>query len=242
MSKGGGKTQTAQQETTPWIAAQPHLLNIMGRGQQLSMGSGITAANPWMSRIASRASAGSPVVDAAQDQAMNTLSGGYLNPFASGAMSDAMDMAKAKIGAQFSGDNSGSSAYKEWLGRGITNAAMPFASQMFENERGRQMQAAGMAPGLANQDYTDLGQGLQVAQMRDQDPWNQLFNYQKAVAGSAAGTGSSTTQQPYSTNPIGGALGGGIGGAALAKALPSLGLSTPWGFAIGAGLGLLGSR
>jgi hypothetical protein len=234
MSKGGGKTQEVKQDNSPWIHAQPHLMDIMGRGQQLSMGSGISPqTSSFMDRISGRAMAGSPLVDAASAQTQKTIDGGFLNPYASGAMGDAMDMARSKINAQFAGDNNASSAHKEWLGRGITQASLPFASQLFENERGRQMQASAMAPTLANQDFADLGQGLQMGQMRDAAAWNQLFNYQKAVAGSQAGTGSSVTQQPIHSNPWGSAAGGAMAGYAIGG---------PWGAAIGGGLGLLGGR
>jgi hypothetical protein len=135
-----------------------------------------------------------PLAAQAQSHLSKTLSGGFSNPFLSGAMGDAMDMARSKINSQFAGDNSGSSAHKEWLGRGITAAGLPFAQQSFENERARQMQAAGMAPGMAMPDLARLGTGLQVSQGRDQAPWDQLARYQQAISG--YGGGNSTTQQP----------------------------------------------
>ena len=63
-------------------------------------------------------------------------------------------------------------------------------------------------------------------------PQQQLQTYLSGVPGMG---GSTTSQQtPTSSNPLGGAL----GGAALGAAIPALG---PYGWAIGAGLGLLGS-
>lgn len=239
MSKGGGKTQEVKQDNSPWVGAQPYLRDLFGRAQAQSQGTGISPQTQNVQGlIYNRALAGSPLNAAAGNQVQKTLEGGYTNPFASGALGDAMDMAKSKINAQFSGDNYGNSAHQEWLGRGITSAAMPFASQMFENERGRQLGAAQLAPAIAGQDFSDLGQGLSVSRMADDAPWNQLLRYQQAISG--AGGGSSVTQQPYSAgNPIGSMLGGALGGHALAGAL---GFAGPWGALAGAGLGLLGSR
>jgi hypothetical protein len=196
MSKGGGKTQTVNQ--APWAGAQPGWMDVFKRAGTLSQGSGISpTTNNLGTQFINESQQTPKIMGQAESQLGKTLTGGYLNPYTSGAMGDAMDMAKSKINAQFGGDNFGNSAHQEWLGRGITAAGLPFAQQAFESERGRQMQAAGMAPELGMADLSRLGQGLQVSQQFDNDSWNQLQKYGSLLG--AAG-GGQTTQPLYSNS------------------------------------------
>jgi hypothetical protein len=118
----------------------------------------------------------------------------------------------------------------------------------------RQFGVAGLAPGLANQDYVDInalqGVGGQVEdlagrQMEDQAarwdfnqnaPQINLDNYLQRlgmVAGGAGNTTNATT--PTYRNRTAGALGGAMGGAQLGSTFG------PWGTGIGAiAGGLLG--
>jgi hypothetical protein len=70
-------------------------------------------------------------------------------------------------------------------------------------------------------------------------PWDNLFNYQRAIAGSGAtgGTTSTSGQSPYYTNPMASALGMASGGLGLYNGLTSAGLLS----GAGAGLGTLGA-
>lgn len=213
---GGGKTETVQ-NSAPWGPSQSNMIDVFNKGsdqyyrnygnggvsQQLGQGLDLQQQRGLM---------GSPLTQSAQQMTQNTLNGNYLNPYTSGAMGDAMNMTRASINGQFKGDNNGNSAHQEWLGRGLLNASMPFANQSYEAERGRQMQAAGMAPGLANNDYTDIGNVLASAQTRDAAPWNNLFNYQKSVQ---SGGGDSLNQQPYYQNQLGNAMGLGMAGMGM---------------------------
>ena len=114
------------------------------------------------------------------------------------------------------------------------------------------MQALGMSPGIAAQDYADIaalqGVGAQKemkgqqyitdAMQRFGAPADQLRNYINMITGAGGMGGTMTSQQPiYGGSPLIGAAGGALTGAGLAS---SLGWSTPWGAAIGGGLGLLG--
>jgi hypothetical protein len=195
MSKGGGKTQTVNQ--APWAGAQPGWMDVFKRAGTLSQGTGISpTTNNLGTQFINESQQTPKIMGQAESQLGKTLTGGYLNPYTSGAMGDAMDMAKSKINAQFGGDNFGNSAHQEWLGRGITAAGLPFAQQAFESERGRQMQAAGMAPQLAGAEVDRLGAGLQVSQGIDDAPWNQLQRFQQSLMGYGGGQ----TQQPLHSN------------------------------------------
>ena len=244
MSKGAGKAQTVTQNNDPWKGVQPYLTDLFGRAQTQSQGTGVSPTTLGLQNQLINESRSDAVAEQGQDHIQQTLAGGFSNPYTSGAMGDAMDMARSKINAQFSGDNFGNSAHQEWLGRGITAAGLPFANQAFENERGRQMQAANMAPNMAGQELARLGVGLEASQMADDSPWRQLQRYQQALSGHGGGT--STTRQPMYENKALNALGGGLAGYGALSALGTttmLPLSAPmWGAGAGALLGLLSDK
>jgi hypothetical protein len=203
MSKGGGKTVETRQDTSPWAAQQPYLQNLFSRAEGLYGRPTVAAQSPFTQQaIQARAAEAGPnsLTGQAQNQFSKTLAGDYLNPYAQGALGDVMDMTRSKINSQFQGDSYGNSAHQEWLGRGLMSAGAPFASQLYENERGRQMGAAQMAPGIAN---AGLGQLQQAGAMQDQyqqrltdSPWDALQRYQGATAGNYGGQQRGT--EPYS--------------------------------------------
>jgi len=161
------------------------------------------------SALMARGLAGSPVNTAAQDLATKTIQGDYLNsnPFASGTVQDAMNMARTQINSQFGPfSNYGSSGQQEWLGRGLMNAALPYLSQNYENERGRQYAAMAQAPALSGTDYQDLS-ALQSAAFM---PWNWNNQYTSNIQALSGFGGNVNTQQPYFSNPYSGAIGGAL--------------------------------
>ena len=233
---GGGKpagNTTTVQSNEPWAGVQPYLSNLFGKGTDLLNGSAPQSIPTLQAQQMQyqRGLMGSPLNQAAQQQNLATIRGDYTDLSKNPAAQSAMDAARSQINSQFSGDNYGNSAHQEWLGRGLMSAASPF----YESERQRQMAATALAPSLANQDYTDIGQVGAVGQQLTNAPWDQLQRYQ-GLLGSAGGYGTSTTQQPYFNNGLG-ALG--VGGGALGGFL----LGGPAGALMGASLGgLLGGR
>lgn len=218
-SKG---TTTTTQNSQPWAAVQPYMRDVFSRGQSLY---NQNFTSPYTTQaqtgIADRAMDGSPLVNQAQNQALSTIRGDYLdpysNPYFGGALNQTLGDVQSRINSQFRGDNFGSSAHQEWLGRGLTNAAMPMLSQFYNTERGNQMNAMGMAPGLANQDYTDLDRLLGVGQMQEDDPWKDLMRYQGAISGFGNLGGTTTTEQPYFQNNTANTLGTLTNAALLGK-------------------------
>jgi len=209
-SKQAGTTNTIQQ-ADPWSGAQPYLLRGFGAADNL-LGNNSQSLSEAALRL--RGLGGSPVTGAAQDLATSTMRGDYLNanPFQSGTVQDAMNMAKTQINSQFGPfGNYGSSGHQEWLGRGLMNASLPYLSQNYENERGRQYAAMSQAPALAGMDYQDIA----ALQQADFMPWDFLGRYQGIVSGLNPGGGTTSTQTPYFSNPYSGA----IGGAMLANQL-----------------------
>lgn len=242
-SEPAGTTQTIQ-KADPWAGVQPYMLDIFQRGQALSnRPNALASQSPETLQAqnlqAQRAMQGSPLIPAAQQQAMDTISGKYTDLASNPAAQSAMNAARSQINGQFSGDNYGNSAHQEWLTKGLMSAAAPF----YESERTRQMQATAAAPAMAAADYSDIGQLGAVGAAKDaraqqvQDfPWQNLFNFQRAVAGSGATGGTTTSEQPYFNNPMGNALGLGLGAAGLYSMLGSGAAAASPSLLAGAGL------
>lgn len=136
----------------------------------------------------------------------------------------------------------------------LSQAGLEMNNSNFQNERARQLQAAGMIPGMAQAGYANsqallgIGDAQQALDQGGLDvSYQNWLNQQNApyqsldVMGNAIrstmGAGGTTTQtgpNPYQRNSTAGALGGALSGAAAGS------MFGPWGTAIGGGLGLLG--
>lgn len=258
---GGGETVSTNtiQNSDPWSGVQPYMTDIFTRGQNLAnrgqyagplLANQSYATQVAMNRGGARAATGSPLIPAAQNQNLATVRGDYLNLGANPAVKSAMDSAKTQINSQFQGDNYGNSAHQEWLSKGLLGAAAPF----YQQERGFQQQAIGQAPALAEQDYADISKLASIGAAQDaraqaevdaqrqayNAPWENLFNYQRAIAGSGAtgGTTSTSGQQPFYSNPVATGLGLASGGLGLYNGMTSAGLLSGAGAgAAAAGMG-----
>jgi len=133
-----------------------------------------------------RALGGSPLVDAAQTMVQNTASGDYLadgNPYLQSAIQNATQpvmeqfnediMPKIQSGFSDAGRyGSGLQARaQERAGQTALDQASKIASNMayqnYSDERGNQLSAAQLAPGLASQDYLDVAQLADVGATRE---------------------------------------------------------------------------
>lgn len=118
------------------------------------------------------------------------------------------------------------------LAQKLTGTAGQLAYQNYADERARQQQATFGAPAMAEADYADINKQLAAGQLgegyqntalqadmakynyQQQLPQQQLTNYLNQAYGFPAGK-TSTTQQPYFTNPTATALGTGLLGVQL---------------------------
>ena len=222
-----------------------------------------------LNRLETRAMMGNPLVGQAGDFLSGAIGGNFLNPAANMLMSTAqgdflnsnpyleesLAPVRDQVTSQF--------ARAGRLGSGANTAAMtralaPVYAQNFARERANQLNAqraignlaqqdfanrrsaAAMAPGLAAQDYSDIGQLLSAGQARDRkaaealaseiqrfnflenEPAQRLSNYITQLRG---GTVGSTRTAPIYGDPLGSTLGniGQAGQAAyfFSKAFPS---------------------
>jgi len=211
-----------------------------------------------------RATMGNPLVPAAQQQALNTMQGGFLggNPFFEGAFRGATQAAQTQYqdATQTALSNAsragryGSGAMGTALDRAggvfanaLTNTAGQLAYQNYDTERGRQQAMIGAAPGLAAADYSDINQLLQTGQAAE--------GYQEAAMADAVNRFNFAQQAPYmklqsylsgaygapsgmqQTTPVYRNQFGNILGGAIAGAALGSGAPGPYGAGAGAAIG-----
>jgi len=177
-----------------------------------------------------RALAGSPVTQSAQGMVGDTLSGDYLsnqNPYFQQAVDAAtrpmidswqQDILPGIQSGVSAKGRYGSGAQEnmqrragESIARQVGDVSGSMASKMYGDERTKQLQAATLAPALANQDYTDINalknvgqerEGMAGAELQDQisryqaeqnAPKDALANYMALIKGGYGAQGTQTT-------------------------------------------------
>jgi len=175
---------------------QPYLTYGLQQAQQAYQGGGpqyyggqtyvspTTTTQTGLQALEARASLGNPLLQAAQNQVQNTVSGNFLsgNPFFQGAFQPAAQAAQSQF-QQTLGDIASKSSLAGRYGSGamgslqdratgafgqqLANTAGQLAYQNYEAERQRQQQALGMAPSMASADYQDIQNMLQAGQIRE---------------------------------------------------------------------------
>jgi hypothetical protein len=185
-------TTTSQIDPT----IQPYLGYGLQQAQQLYQGGGpqyyggqtyvspSTTTQTGLQALEARASLGNPLLQSAQNQVQNTVSGDFLsgNPFFQGAFQPAAQAAQTQF-QQTLGDIASKSSLAGRYGSGamgnlqdratgqfgqtLANTAGQLAYQNYEAERQRQQQALGMAPAMAGADYQDIQAMLQAGQAQE---------------------------------------------------------------------------
>ena len=235
-SSGGGTTSTTT-EVKPYAPAEPALNQILSEAGTI-YGQGPSAAGyvaPTTQTLQGLA-AQETMANAANQQILNTIQGQYTNPFLSPLIANAATDVYSNVAGQFSGAGRtptsplAQSAVVSQLGK----QALPLAFQQLERERNRQLQTARAVPSL-----TAVGGALEDIQAQQQlAPQMALDQYAQNVLPIASGWGTNVGQQQMpAQNPVTMAAGGALMGGSMAS---MLGMSTPWGAAIGGGMGLLG--
>lgn len=192
-----------------------------------------------------RALSGSPVTSSAQNYDTNLFSGNYLsagNPYFQNMVGQVGQSIMPQIQSNFAlNGRTGSGAEANAFADALTREAGQLAFQNYGQERGLQNQALWTAPTLANQDYQDIsalgdvGSQLQNLQQgyinadinrftqTQQLPYQQLAQYSSLI-GNPVMPGTTSTQQPFFTNPLGSAMQFGLGSLGIANGLNNLGL------------------
>lgn len=217
-----------------------------------------------------RALAGSPLTASAQQTTQDIIEGRGVNPFLAGAVQSAItpiqeqftgqvlpDIRSAFTSVGRSGGGREEAALQNAItgfGRGVGEIGGQLAFQSAEQEAQRQLQATGLAPALASQDFVDINallgvgqtfEAQQAAQLQEdlarfqfeqQAPGASLNDLINQLTGATAGLGTTSISQPGVAQPssfltgAGGALSGAAAGSTFG----------PVGAVVGGGLGLLG--
>jgi hypothetical protein len=266
VNKGpSGETTT---KTEPWDPQQKRLKYGFQEARNLYdlgpysyyPGSTVAGFSPEqigaMEAQSARATYGSPVTAAAQQNATDTLSGAFLgsdNPYRQHMVDNIVGDVSSAVNSQFSGAGRyGSGAHQGVLADQLSKNIGAMDYQRYGDERTNQLRTQAFAPSLAAQDYQDISALGQVGQQRQQQaqaelgdevqrfsfeqgaPYDSLQRYMQMINGSYG----STTSQPYYSNTGAGILGGALSGAQIGGAIPGAGA---WGAGLGAiGGGLLG--
>lgn len=128
-----------------------------------------------------RALQGSYTVDNAESQLNDVISGGNTNPYLDAMYDQAAGKVAGSVNSNFAqAGRYGSGAHTGALTEGLGNMATNLYGGAYEADRGRQMQAIGMAPEFAQQDYQDAGQVMNAGQiLQDQQQQNLDYGYEQ---------------------------------------------------------------
>ena len=150
-----------------------------------------TTTQTGLQALEARASLGNPLLQSAQNQLQNTVSGNFLggNPFFQGAFQPAAQAAETQF-KQTLGDISSKASLAGRYGSGamgqlqdratgafgqqLANTAGQLAYQNYADERNRQQQATMAAPAMSSADYQDIQNMLQAGQIREGYQGQQL--------------------------------------------------------------------
>jgi len=249
MFRQGGPQQFQGDTVVPFSDQTNSALNMLTNVVPFS-----DQTNSALNMLTNRAQQGSPVDAAAQQNITETLSGSLFddpNSRLFQQFDNAADRTRTRLSSEFAGS-----------GRDLS-AALPARSEelqtlmsnIFGQERNRQIQAAGMSPAISGTDFRDIsalanaggtieGQAGAIQQDRlnrfnfeQQRPEQNLNQFLSRIGAGAPLLGQSVTSPVSGGSPILGGLGGAGLGASLGSALA---LSNPWTAALAGVGGLAG--
>ena len=255
FKSGGGQTSTST--TEPWPAQQESLKrgfleaeqNVLDRPLDYFPESTVIPFAPEttaaLGATTTRALRGSPLLGGAQEYTGDVLAGRYAdprnNPYLAGVSDAVLSEVIPAVSSTFgrAGRTGGSPLELEAVGRGVSRGMAPTLAREYGRERGAMEAAAGRAPGLAREDYTDIGQLARVGAVREgkageglsdqlarwnfaqSEPTNRIAQFMSLVQGNYGGTSTASTRTE--SNPLATILGAGLGLAGMAGGFPTAG-------------------
>lgn len=191
------KSGTSFSNTGPWAPQVPFLLKGFGQAGDTFLDSNIpdymssAVNNLWNS---SNNPILTPNTDAASAAVQKTLSGDYLSGGA-GAKA-ALDAASRAITPQIASQFASGGRYGSGLSKSAETTALGdvYANQ-FNNERNRQMEAAGIAPNLDMTPFNMKQQQLSNMMTAGGARQNAILNFLRAIGGNYGGTASGNANQ-----------------------------------------------
>jgi hypothetical protein len=230
--------QTSGGGTTALQGANSTLTGILSPGYTAQTGNTFGNANGTINNELSSSYLNpnnSPSYRTAMSNALATAIPAATAPFVGGNRSDS-GLASAAASSAATNAAGGLAQQQYDVNQGIQNQAAALGSQNLLTQQNQQSQASLYAPMADQESLNNLSAGLNAAGMNQTNaqnqinanvaaynygqmlPWNQLGLYEGAITGAGNPGGSSSTQQPYFSNPTSDILSGGaaIGTMALA--------------------------
>ena len=190
-----GSGSTSSSSTKPWKGQQQYLKSLYSRADELygqdnyqygpNRVTGFDPASERSFEMAEQRSQGTGLERAAQGEVQSTLEGKYLNPESNPGLQSYVRGAKRNyygavnsLGSRFEGSGrSGSGAQgsqsnvtEENFARGMGNVY----GGLYEQERGRMMGAASMAPQLGEMDWRNISGLRNVGMQREEQSQREL--------------------------------------------------------------------
>lgn len=242
---GQTKQAVSTNNTEPPAFQKPFIQDVMSQAKTLYNAPGpgyfpgSTVApfsqeqNTAFGKGANRATQGNPGMGMAQGYNNDVLSGKYLNsnPYQDDVFANIQQKVMPSVNSQFTGaGRSGSGLHADTLGRSLTEAYAPYASQNYQYGMGQMDAAANRAPQFAANDWADIQHLLDIGGQKQgqaqnevgdavnrynfyQDlPANKLGQYSGFIGGNYGGT--TTSSQPYEKPSIWSQIAG-VGATAL---------------------------
>jgi hypothetical protein len=186
-SGGGGNSVTTQDipaELKPLATAYTDkAINLGNQDYQQYQGQRYADLNPvqttGLGMTVDRALQGSQTVNNAEGQ-LNQQIAGTSNPYLDAMYNTAAGKVSNSVNSNFEqAGRYGSNSHAGALTEGLGNMATNLYGGAYQNDRANQMQAIGMAPQFAQQDYQDAGQMMNAGQiLQDQQQQNLDYGYQ----------------------------------------------------------------
>lgn len=187
---GGGSSNTTKQEIPEELkplarAYTSKAMNLSEQSYNPYQGQRYADLNPvqntGLGMTVNRALQGSQTVDNAESQLNDVIAGGNTNPYLDAMYDQAAGKVSGSVNSNFAqAGRYGSGAHTGALTEGLGNMATNLYGGAYEADRGRQMQAIGMAPEFAQQDYQDAGQMMNAGQiLQDQNQQNLDYGYEQ---------------------------------------------------------------
>jgi hypothetical protein len=201
MASGGSSKQKSKSATTVWEPQQQHLKDIYGRAEGLyqqgpyEYGPGRVAGFDPASEESFRQAVqrGSALSGTASEQAQATMRGDYLSPESNPWLQRSSDVGARKLSRNYyttigalgsrleaaGRTGSGAHAYGTQIaGENLTTGLGDFEARLYggayEGERGRQMQAMGLTPGINEAGWRDISALRSVGAQREEQAQREL--------------------------------------------------------------------
>ena len=200
-------------EVTPWKPAEPYIKDALG-SQQAGYGQTRSTLAQWAPTLNTALQQASSNITHppaystdARTQLDKTINGDYINsnPYTGGIADLIAQKTQGQYNTTFGGSGRSHGGLAALLSaQGVGDALQSFYGGTYENERNRQQQAIGMAPGFNQDEYTGINNLIPAVNNTAMMPLNAANAYGQGVTGVTSPYSTTTQKTPFN---IGSALG-----------------------------------